>query len=108
MEDGFALFARSEREYTSLTPFPFELVSWSLLSTKMAFSDTHIDSSGLATRVKMIHGSKLWLINTSDGIPSGSIDPSDCDDSGVWIPVLLKPGHELYVNILNLCWIELS
>lgn len=102
LEEGFSLFTRSERDHSFITPFPYSLTSWALLSTKMAMSDTHIDSAGLATRVKMIRGAKLWLVNISDSMPSNDGESLGWDDSGTWIAILLKPGHELYVNPISL------
>jgi len=85
-------------------PFPSEL-TWFLAATEGAYSKWHIDSDGLATRIKPLCGSKLWILGRFKGRDTGSIDlfkdfSLDSMNSDIleFVPIWLQPGMTLYMR----------
>lgn len=64
------------------------------MTTKGVTSDVHIDATGLATRIYVVKGVKLWLVAVGEHIPH----PVDgWQTHGLWKAVVLRAGDELYV-----------
>ncbi|KXN83552.1 hypothetical protein AN958_01230 [Leucoagaricus sp. SymC.cos] len=93
--------------------YPFSTLEWCLASTAGAWTDFHIDSNGLATRVRVISGAKLWII--AEPRPHASFKKCDfqcyieCWDGSslnladfILIPILLHPGITLIMKPLTL------
>jgi len=85
-------------------PFPPEL-SWFLAATEGAYSKWHIDSDGLATRIRPLCGSKLWILGRFKDGKTGSIDrfenfnlDSMNADLLEFAPIWLQPGMTLYMR----------
>ena len=75
---------------------------WMLASNMSAWSDPHIDSAGFCTAIRIMAGSKLWLV----GSPKNKSEPIFPLDDGAewaiekawWDAVHLQPGDTLYVD----------
>lgn len=82
---------------TQTTPPPS--LQWFLAATEGAFSDWHVDSDGLATRIKVVTGSKLWILGRlknafPDEIRAFSEIEAETmnDDILDLVPIYLRPG----------------
>ena len=75
--------------------------NWMLASSMSSFSRPHIDTSGYATVVHIISGSKLWLLQCTSG-QTDSIPSSDEWDlkATKWCAAHLLAGDILYVCLL--------
>ena len=82
--------------FTLVTKWPEEIFYWLLASSTNTSSETHIDASGLATRVTPILGKKIWLIGIGDKLPVPVEGGLEWDDAfGKWQIAVLCPGDEL-------------
>ncbi|KAF5348170.1 hypothetical protein D9756_010737 [Leucocoprinus leucothites] len=84
---------------------PAPRLAWYLAATEGAYSDWHIDSDGLATRIEVLVGEKYWILGDFKDTMVSNTDSFAAlahDDLNTEIlnmtPVLLKPGMTLYMR----------
>lgn len=66
LQMGFQFRHHFNADFTWQTQEPSDIKSWALAATTNAFSDVHVDASGLATWVHPILGFKVWYIGVND------------------------------------------
>ena len=92
-DDGSQYAFSHDGNHTWESPWPTQAFQWALLASKNAISLTHIDAGGFATRVRVIHGLKLWAVQVNPGLPNK--DGWDKQDDAYWDVVVLGPQEDL-------------
>ena len=98
--DAHALGSVCYQEGWTKRGVPRDHLRWNLAATKHAFSWWHIDSDGYGTFVKVVTGSKLWIVGRPkddlnfDIFNSTSSFAGDLSNFDVEA-ILLEPGSEL-------------
>ncbi|KAF8495043.1 hypothetical protein BU17DRAFT_72536 [Hysterangium stoloniferum] len=92
--------------------FPQYAIRWRLCATEGAFSRAHIDAGKFATWIRIVHGTKLWVVMSGD-IAETSLRNLNYRKRK-WTYYLLEPGDQLFmpagtihaVMTLNDSWVE--
>ncbi len=109
--DSYALMTGFNQEGWPKKHAPIEHLRWSLAATQGAFHHWHIDSDGYGTFVKVITGSKWWIVAR----PKDGLDVDIFNTTSIWLDkefdldktgeklfdveaILLQPGSELWVH----------